>query len=373
MIVVGMDVHVRNSFLHATDQQGHLLARGRSANSPNALAAFWTAVLDAAGGELQPARVVLEATTNSRALQRMISQAGGSVGFDVSADVVDPRKMRVIAESVSKTDALDARVLNELARANLRLPTCYVPDDEEFALREHLRARSDLVRLRTMLKNRVHAVLHRRGMLTPSGGLFTRDGRRFLTQLELDQAGREIVDRFGTLIGQIDQAVEASNAALRSLQRRPRWAKPAAILQSMPGIGLITALTILAELGDLHRFRSRAAVANYAGLVPVVRSSNAKHYSGGITRRGSAHLRWALAEAAWVAVRRVPAYQVMFERIAARKGKAVAIVAVARRMLEDAFVMLRRQEPFRFEPLRASDRPNGPGSSDSQVASSVAG
>jgi transposase len=83
----------------------------------------------------------------------------------------------------------------------------------------------------------------------------------------------------------------------------------------MPGIGLITALTILAEVGDLKRFRSRAAVVNYAGLVPIVRDSNQKHYSGGISHRGSNHLRAVLGEAAWMAVPRVPVYRHLFERV----------------------------------------------------------
>jgi hypothetical protein len=79
----------------------------------------------------------------------LLRQAAAAAGFDdVAADVLDARKLRIIAESVAQCDALDARVLNQLSRANLKLPTCYLPDDEEFALREHLRARSDLVRMR---------------------------------------------------------------------------------------------------------------------------------------------------------------------------------------------------------------------------------
>ena len=370
MIFVGMDVHVRNSFLHATDSAGRVLCRGRRGNTPDELSAFWSAVLKRNAGELEPARVVLEATTNSRPIRQMMMHAAESLGLAVTVDVVDPRKMRVIAESVAKTDALDARVLNELSRANLRLPSCYMPDDEEFALREHLRARTDLVRMRTMLKNRVHAVLHRRGILVPQGGLFTKDGRRFLEQIELDQAGRTIVTHLIETIDQFTQMTDESNGALKALQRRPRWARPAAILQTMPGIGLITALTILAELGDLKRFKSRAAVANYAGLVPIVRSSNTKHYSGGITHRGPQHLRGVLAEAAWVAIRRVPVYQALFERVGGRRGKQVAIVAVARRMLEDGIRMLWKQEPFRFVPAKTPSVEAGDSRGDANVAAS---
>jgi len=356
MIFVGADVHVRNSYFHATDEDGGRLAHGRVANTPLDLQAFCERVLKQVGGELQPIRFALESTTNSRAVQKLLRNAATQSGFDeVNADVLDARKLRIIAESVTKTDAVDARVLSELARSNLSLPTCYMPDDEEFALREHLRARRDLVRMRTMLKNRVHAVLHRRGILTPTGGLFTKAGRAFLDELDLDDAGRAILERFRQALEDFEALIKQSNDDLKATMRRERWAKRAALLQTMPGLGLISALTILAELGDLKRFKSRAAVANYAGLVPVIRDSNTKHYSGGITHHGSAHLRHVLTEAAWVAVKRAPAYKDLFERVATRRGKQVAIVAVARRMLEDAARMLWKDEAFRFVPARKAD------------------
>jgi hypothetical protein len=171
-----MDVHVRNSFLCVTDAEGRLLGRGRVGNSLGQISQF----LGSLPGSDQPLAVVLESTTNSRAIQRMMLDYGKGAGVEVQARVLDARKLRVIAESVSKCDRLDATVLNELARSNLKLPTCYVPDDEVFALREHLRARSDLVRMGTMLKNRIHAILHRRGIMNPLKDLFTKEGRRWL-------------------------------------------------------------------------------------------------------------------------------------------------------------------------------------------------
>ena len=373
MITIGMDVHVRNSYLHVMDDAGDLLRHGRCRNTILDLATFLGPLEREARQRGEPIHAVLESTTNSRAIQRMLTQYGEAAGIDLTAEVLDARKIRIIAESVCKCDRLDAKVLGELARSNLKLPACYMPDDEEFALREHLRARSDLVRMRTMLKNRVHAALHRRGILAPTASLFTKTGRKYLAQLELEAAGREILDRYLGMMDDIDRTIVASTASLRELMRRPRWAKPAALLQSMPGIGLLTAMTILAELGDLDRFRSRAAVANYAGLVPVCRSSNDKRYSGGITHRDSKHLRAMLAEAAWMAVARVPVYHAMFDRIARKKNKLVAITAVARRMLEDAFTMLRRDEAFRYVEPPAASLPASTPSSDHKVASSVAG
>jgi transposase len=344
MRVVGMDVHVRNSFLCVTDADGHLVGRGRVGNSLGEISQF----LGSLPGSDQPLRVVLESTTNSRAIQRMMLEYGTGAGVQVQAQVLDARKLRVIAESVSKCDKLDAAVLNELARSNLKLPACYVPDDEVFALREHLRARSDLVRMRTMLKNRIHAILHRRGILNPVKDLFTKDGRRWLSEMKLDEAGRQILDGYLSTLDQLQGTIDESTSGLAKLSRTQRWCKAVGLLRTMPGIGPITSLTILAELGDINRFASRAGLSNYAGIVPVVRTSNQKGFSGHITRRGPAHLRSVLVEAAWTAIGRVPQYAAIYNRIAAKKAKQIAVVAVARRILEDAWTMLKRDEVFRL-------------------------
>lgn len=350
MIFLGMDVHVRNSFLHAVDSDGKVLARGRVGNSLAEMAEF----LGRLDG--QEVSAVLECTTNSRAVQRLVCQAGSDSGRQVSARVLDARKLRVIAESVRKCDTLDAAVLTELARSNLKLPECYVPDDEVFALREHLRGRADLVRIRTMLKNRVSSLLHRRGILSPLKDLYTKDGRAYLLELKLDEAGRALLDRLLGLVEDLGEAVEQSTGELRKLSRTDRWYKPVALLQTMPGVGLITAMTILAELGDVNRFHGRSSVSNYAGLVPVMRSSNDKRWSGGITHRGSAHLRRVMVEAAWMAVGRVPQYAAMYSSVSGRRGKQVAIVAVARRMLEDGWTMLRKGQVFRMKSEKMDER-----------------
>jgi transposase len=371
MISVGMDVHVRNTFVHARDAEGNVIRSGRCGNTLMDFCEHLAPVERQATERGERVRVVLESTTNSRAVQRLLTQYGASAGMDLTAEVLDARKIRIIAESVCKCDRLDSAVLCELASSNLKLPVCYMPDDEEFALREYLRARNDLVRMRTMLKNRVHAVLHRRGILSPKQ-LFTFTGRAFLASLDVDESGRDILDRYLDMVDQMDRTIDESTASLRTLARRPRWSKHVTLLQTMPGIGLITSLTILAELGDLARFHSRAAVANYAGLVPVVRDSNSSHYRGGITHRGSKHLRAVLVEAAWISVSRVPVYRHLFDRIEQKKNKPTAIVAVARRMLEDAFTLLIRDEAFRY--AEAPVMPDAPAPRcGCEVASSVAG
>jgi|KBSMisStaDraftv2_1062788.scaffolds.fasta_scaffold207228_1 transposase len=349
MISVGLDVHVRNSFACAKDAEGRVLARGRCGNTLLEFAELLAPVERAAKARGEPVRVVLETTTNSRAIKRLCDEYGRQAGIELHAEVLDARKLRIIAESVVKCDRRDAAVLCDLARTNLKLPDSFVPDDEVFQLRERLRARADFVRVRTTFKNRVQAALHRRGILRPARlDVFTKQGREYLASLALDDAGRRGLDGCLACIERLDEQVKEATKGLLVEGKRARWAKPFAVLQSIPGVGPITALTILAELGDAARFRSRAAVANYAGLAPIVRESNESRGRGGISHRGSAHLRAALVEAAWAAVGRAPQYADLFTRVAQRRGKQVAITAVARRILEDAWTLWRKEEPFRF-------------------------
>ena len=355
MIYVGADVHVRNTMYNVADEEGQRLQRGRCANILGELAAWFAPIERRARQNGEAVRVVMESTTNSRAMQRLLAQYGKAAGIDLTAEVLHARKLRVIADSVSKSDKIDGDMLTELARSNLKLPVCYMPDDEEFALREHLRARSDLVRMRTMLKNRIHAVFHRRGILTPEGDLFGKAGRTFLEQAPLEEAGRTIVERYLAAMDQLEEIIGQSTGSLRELTHRQRWAKPVALLQTMPGVGMMTALTILAELGDIRRFRSRAAVSNYAGMVPRSKRSNERCWYGGISHAGPSHLRAMLVEAAWIGCPKVPFYQALFDRVSRVSDRRRAITAVARRMLEDGWMMLVKNEAFRYIAPRSTN------------------
>jgi hypothetical protein len=147
MISVGLDVHLRNSFVHARTTDGQTLAKGRCGHDLASLAERLGPAETLARASGQAVRCVLEATTHSRAVALLLERDCPEAGIDLCVDVLDARQLRVIAQSVSKCDRLDAEILAELGACGLRLPRVYVPDDEVFALREHLRARADLVRL----------------------------------------------------------------------------------------------------------------------------------------------------------------------------------------------------------------------------------
>ena len=234
------------------------------------------------------------------------------------------------------------------------LPRAWLPDEQVEDLRELTRHRLALVRLRTRAKNQVNGVLVRRGILRPFGNIFGKLGRRWLTEVTLDGVMRLEVDQWLSLIDEYDQKIEVIEQRLYGdYARRARWRGDVTLLMTMPGWGKLTALTILAELGDYRRFGRRSSVSGFAGLVPSSKRSDKSCRYGKITKRGSTALRSILVEVSINAVRRVPRYGALYARLKAAKSGNVGKVAVARQMLEDGWTMLIKQEPFRFEPKQA--------------------
>jgi transposase len=295
----------------------------------------------------QPKRVVFEATANSRWLYRLLRQ-----DRSIEAVAVTPHKVRIIAETVCKTDKIDATVLASLSKLEA-LPRAFLPDEEIEQLREMTRHRGDLVALRTRAKNHVNGVLVRQGLLRPYMNIFGALGRKWLEEVELPAVMRLQVEQWLGLIDQLEERIAAVEQKLyREMAVQERWKADVALLTSMPGIGMLTALTILAELGDYRRFRHRSSVACFAGLVPSSKRSDQSCRYGKLTKRGPVALRSILVEVSLHGARGVPRYGVLYDSVKGKKGSNVAKAAVARQMLEDAWTMLMKREPFRFAPAK---------------------
>jgi transposase len=346
MIHVGLDLHHRNSYVKALTEEGDVI-EGRRIYHHN-MEAFWD-YLGQFGSERK--RVVFEATANARWLERLLRKDP-----TVEPVAVTPHKVRIIAETVAKTDKIDAEVLASLSKMDA-LPRSWLPDTEVEDLRELTRHRLVLVRLRTRSKNRVNGVLVRRGIVRPWGNIFGKLGRQWLTEVELDAVMRLEADQWLSLLDDYDRKIDVIERKLyHDYARRDRWRGDVALLMTMPGWGKLTALTILAELGDYRRFTRRSSVSNFAGLVPSSKRSDKSCRYGKITKRGSTALRNILVEVSINAVRKVPRYGKLYTRLKAAKSGNVGKVAVARQMLEDGWTMLMKQEPFRFVPNQAESR-----------------
>jgi len=291
---------------------------------------------------------VFEAISNARWMYRLLRQRQ-----NVEPVAVTPHKVKIIAETVSKTDKIDAAKLAWLSSVDM-LPRAWLPDERVERLREMTRHRTGLLRIQTRCKNQVNGVLVRVGLQRPYDNIFGTLGRRWLAELNLPEVMRLQVDHWLALLDATAERILWMGRKIeRIIKDDPMWDHAAVLLDTIPGVGKVTISTILAELGDWTRFRRRSEVASFAGLVPVSkRSANTKHY-GHISKRGSKELRRVLTEISQGVARKVPRYGRLYSRVADQKCANVAKTAVARRLIEDAWTILMKDEPFRLMPVQA--------------------
>jgi transposase len=263
-------------------------------------------------------------------------------GMGLEVVLSHPSKTKAIGSAKIKTDKIDARMLAYLLSADL-LPEAHIPSLEVRERRSYLRYRYTLVCARTSFKNRVHSILAGYGFRPPCKDLFCKKGIEWLGSRPFREMDREqvegylgIIEFLNTLIGLVDQRIKP--LAQDNDQAR--------LLMSVKGIGYYSALLILSEIDGVERFASAKHLVSYAGLCPSTRSSGGKERHGHITRSGSRFLRWICVEAAQKATFKTNPMHKFYYRIKCRKGHSSAKTAVARKLLESIYQMLKRGEPF---------------------------
>jgi transposase len=277
-------------------------------------------------------KVVVEASSVSIPLYDYLDDK------DIDIVVAHPLKTKAIADAKIKTDKIDSRILADLLRADL-IPESYMPDKNIRDMRTLVSHRVSLVRQRTSLKNRIHAVLTREGIQNQHSDLFGKAGRKQLESMTLRESNRMIIDHDLKLIDELNCKIAETETKLMSMGESYYWMD---ILKSVPGIGPFSAVLLISEIGDLDRFESPEKLCSYAGLVPsVYQSGNTQRY-GKITKQGRCLMRWILIQVAHKAIKTPSRMRDIYARLEGRKGKKVAIVAVARKLLVSIFWMLKR-------------------------------
>ena len=284
-------------------------------------------------------RVALEVTGNAWEVARIIEPHVARVLIVSPSDTG-------IRQARAKTDRLDARTIAKLL-ASGSLEGLWMPDGPTRALRRRLQRRRQLVGGRTRAKNEIHAALMRRLIAKPKvSDLFGREGRRWLAELELPAEERETVDSCLRQIDFLDSELAQADRviaddALRSAEIRR--------LMSVPGVNVITAATFMAAVGEIGRFGSPRRLVGYLGLDPRVRQSGSTPAAHGrISKQGSPSARYALVEAAWSVVRQPGPLRAFYQRVRARRGHQVAIVAVARKLACLFWCLLTREEDYAY-------------------------
>jgi transposase len=287
--------------------------------------------------------VVLEMTTNAFQLYDDLTPHAGSV------TLVHPPHVALITRAQVMTDQIAALTLARLHAAGL-LPAVWVPPAQVRDLRALLAQRAKTVRLSTQAKNRLHAVLHRYHLQPVEGDLFAPVRRDWWLSLPVSALQRvRICNDLDTLSFATAQIAALERALTDLAAQDPR----VPLLVQLPGIRIVTALTLLAAIGDVDRFSAPSKLVGYAGLGARIHDSGLSHRSGRITKAGRRDIRTVMVEAAHSAANTHPHWQAQLQRLEPRLGRNKAIVAIARKLLVAVWHVLTNGCADRFaEPQR---------------------
>jgi len=322
-LVCGLDVHKDSTYATILTSEGKIVNQTRM-NNERVLSYL---------SHFKVARVAMESSNQVAPLYRQLTREGYLVM------VSHPKKTRYIAEAKIKSDRVDSKAIAELARLDA-LPLAYMPDKETAMLREKVRRRAFLVRERVKLRVKIKSILTYEGLKWPSDhGLFTGKGEAWLHGLNL-----ESVESYLRVLKPLDDEIKFVSKQLKGMAEDNEDVK---LLMTIPGIGYYSALLIKSEIGDVNRFPFGDRLCSYAGLVPSTHASGSTVRHGGITKEGSKWLRWVMVEAAQAHVRMYDtAMTQAYHRIAERRGKQVAVVAIARKLLMCCYSVLKNKRPY---------------------------
>lgn len=285
-------------------------------------------------------KVVLEATGNAWHIFDRLQPLVDSV------TVANSLLIKPMMSGKVKTDNRDAIQLARLLAVGM-VPEVWVPPIEVRELRTLVAHRIRLVRQRTQARNRLRAVLLRHNLLPPTGQLFSSVNASWWENLKLSASEKLLVRQDLAILEFLEPLIKEADKELIRLSTVEPWASQVPFAVQVAGIGVPSAMTLLAGIGDVSRFPSAKKLVGYAGLGMSVHFSGQTHRSGGITKQGRREMRTTLVQCAWRAVATSPYWQKQFERLEARIGKNKAIVAIARKLLVVIWHVLTEREADR--------------------------
>jgi transposase len=335
MRFIGLDLHKKVLVVCALDRRGNVLFRASVECRREALVAFAKSKLR------KTDQLAVEATTSTWAVADILRP------FVAAVTVGNPLQIKAIAQAKVKSDKIDAQVLANLIRCEY-LPTVWTPDAGTQKLRQLTTVRSGVIADRSRLKNRVQSLLAQLLVVPPVKVLFTQKGMQWLRTVELPTEVRSAIDMYLRLYETVDQELRKIDDQLMAMAYEDGRAK---LLMTLPGIAHGVAMSLLAALGDISRFKDGDHAASYLGLTPRLRQSAAKHHYGRITKAGCPQTRAMLVQAVQAASDHPGPIGAFFRRLRKRKKYNVAVVATARKLVTIAYLMLKNNEPYRYAKI----------------------
>ena len=330
---LGIDLHKNTSFWTLVDHERKVLYKKNLPTSKEGMDRGLTEM----GIEPKFVEAAIEPVSQWGWYGDLLAQKG------LTVRLVDVYKTKLIAGTKLKNDKVDSLTLAELLRSDF-LPCAYRAPEKTRDMREFMRHRAFLVRLRAKVRNRIHQILWKHGVINPHSDIFGIKAKQWLLDLPLRHPYDTERDELVSMWQDLSTRIENHNISCRELVGR---SQQAGLLQSIPGVGVITSLTILAEVGDFSRFKRPEQLASYAELVSSSYSSGERTRLGHITHRGSVWLRTALVEATNTVNPKWGGLYTFYLRIKEKKGSKVARVALARKMLVLSWYLITKDQYFK--------------------------
>jgi transposase len=326
---IGMDLHQKTSTFSVKEKEGRVIEAKTIPTTKEDIEKFLA--------PYQGSLLTLEPVSQWYCYADFIESLG------LTVKIANPMKVKVIASARIKTDSIDAGALADLLRANM-LPESYHAPADVRAWKEEVRLRMSLVRLRAQVKNKIHALTWKQGLRSPYA-LFSKKGLQWLDAQVFSKEITVAIATYRETLALLDRQI---NDAEKRMIEDNKHREEVKLLITIPGIKYLSALTIMAEIGDITRFPSAKKLMGYAGVVPSTYASGGKVRHGKIIKQGSSWLRYVLIEAAHHQLRctKTKGLGEYYKSIKERKGGKAAAVATARKLCAVIFRVLTNKQSF---------------------------
>ena len=335
-LYAGVDLHKRFSVITVLDKEGTVIEEAKIETDNEKTKAFFAKFET----EMD---IAAEATFNAEWFHTLMDGEGGK-----KVVLANPSRTKAIGSGAAKTDRIDAKMLADLLRSNM-LPRSVVPNERERTFQEMIRYRHFLVRIQTMLKNRIHSYLHRCNIKYEHvcSDLFGVKGLAYLSSIQFPSRFQEHVKLFTYLLEQVRSMI---TEATKQIITTGKEVKEITLLQTIPGIGPHIAMLIMGEIKDITRFVNGKRLCSFAGLVPRIYQSADMKRTGHITKQGSRYLRWGMSEAVQRLRYQDSQLGKQYRRYEKKKGTNMANIIMARKLLLVIYQMLTTTTPYQAYP-----------------------
>jgi len=342
MYYAGIDVASKGSFLYVRDRRGNKVEGKQIATNRRGISEAFR--------KYQGKKIIVAIETGGST--RWIYDLLTKIGIEVY--IVNPNKVKAIADSKKKTDKIDAKILSELLRIDALPERVHMPDENNRQLRDLMQARQAIVKAYTNLMNHSRGLLRQEGYSIKTRGLKNADYFSTIIKLNLPQHIKQILEVH-------KNSIETMLKEKRKLEEdiiKEYKSDDIELIKTIPGMGDISSRTIQAAIGEIKRFKRAKQLTSYCGLVPSVRSSGERTEYGHITREGRSEVRRVGIQSAHAVLRGkskeyIP-LKIWHAKIARRRGYKTALVALARKLITIVFYVLRDRKEYDYTLLRVA-------------------